>query len=100
MGMDYETLGNLLAQYGKNRFKSLEYAMLHASELGMQSLGNGTVRISDFTKFASKMGWDTNSEEYTSAFKSYNDSLIELNRKVESEILEEAQSVADIKVGD
>ena len=100
MGMDYETLGNLLAQYGKNGFESLEYAMQHASELGMYSLGNGTVRIDDFTKFARQMGWDTNSEEYVSAFKAYNDSLIKLNRKVESEILDEAKSASNIKIGD
>jgi hypothetical protein len=46
------------------------------------------------------MGWDTNTEEYISAFKAYNDSLIELNNKTEQAIIEEVSSLSDIKIGD
>jgi len=44
-----------------------------------ESLGGGKMRIKDFAAFARVMKWDYDSEEYTSAFKSYNDALIERN---------------------
>ena len=65
----------------------------------LTELGNGQVRL-DYEKFAQEMGWDFNSEEYISAFKSYNDSLIQLNREAEKSILEEADKALRAKAGE
>jgi len=54
--------------------KSLEDAHI------IESLGGNKMRIKDFAQFATLMNWKTDTEEYISAFKSYNDGLIELNR--------------------
>ena len=65
-----------------------------------ESLGGGKMRIKDFAAFARTMKWDYDSEEYTSAFKSYNDSLIERNKQVKNNIEEEIKGLEDIKPGD
>ena len=65
-----------------------------------ESLGGGKMRIKDFAAFARTMKWDYDSEEYTSAFKSYNDSLIERNKQVEKSVNEELKGLEDIKPGD
>ena len=100
MGMTYESLGELLEKYGDENFKSLEYAMAHMTELGIEKIGNGKIRIYDFATFAKQMGWEQGSEEYISALKTYNDSFIKLNRRREKDILEEVNSVAEAKAGD
>ena len=100
MGMTYESLGELLAKYGDEQFKSLEYAMAHMADLGIQKIGNGKIRIYDFATFADKMGWQQGSEEYVAALKTYNDSFIKLNRRRQKDIIEEVNSVADAKAGD
>ena len=94
--MTYEQLGEILAQ---EQF-TLEDVYSRMSEFGIEQLGAGKVRIADFTKFASKFGWDTNTEEYTSAFKEYNDNLIEYNKHIEDEIKGEFDSLIGAKVGD
>lgn len=66
----------------------------------IEALGGNQMRIKDFTKFAQAMHWDYNSEAYISAFKSYNDGLIELNRKTEKNITEEITQLKDAKPGD
>lgn len=96
MGMTYDALGELLAKYNKE----LEDVMLNKSDYGLEQIGGGKVRIFDFAAFASSMGWEQGSEEYISAFKTYNDSLIALNRKTEKSILEEVNSITDAKAGD
>jgi len=48
MGMTYEELGNLLAQYGRGAMNSLEFAMNHMAGIGLEMLGNGQVRIANF----------------------------------------------------
>jgi len=95
MGMTYDALGTLLGKYGEN----LETWMGDNTDL-YEKIGAGKIRITDFTKFASQMGWQSGSEEYTSAFKTYNDSLIELNKAVEKSILEELKGIAETKPGD
>ena len=66
----------------------------------IESMGGNKMRIKDFTRFAEAMGWDYDSEEYISAYKSYNDGLIELNRKVEKDITSEITTLKDAKPGD
>jgi len=63
-------------------------------------LGGDKLRINDFTKFAQLMNWDFDSPEYISAFKAYNDGLIEVNRQVEKSIADEINSLGDAKGGD
>jgi len=46
------------------------------------------------------MGWEPGSEEYTSAFKTYNDGLIDLNKKTEKSILSEVKGLETAKGGD
>lgn len=65
-----------------------------------ESMGGNKMRIKDFGAFAAAMGWQTGSEEYTSAFKAYNDGLIELNRKAEKTIIQEVQGLSTAKGGD
>ena len=65
-----------------------------------ESMGGNKMRIKDFGAFAAAMGWQTGSEEYTSAFKAYNDELIELNRKAEKTIVQEVQGLSSAKGGD
>jgi hypothetical protein len=43
------------------------------------------------------MGWEAGSEEYTSAFKTYNDSLIEYNKHVGTEIKGEFDALLEAK---
>jgi hypothetical protein len=96
MGMSYKELGTLLANYDV----SLETVMENLQGLGLEKIGAGKVRIKDFNTFAAQMGWDFSSEEYTSAFKTYNDSLIALNKKAEKEIGEEVKAISSAKGGD
>jgi len=73
--MTYTTLGAILSDAGM----SLEDNLENLSDI-IESVGGNKIRIKDFSAFAHRMGWDFNSEEYTSAFKSYNDGLIERNK--------------------
>ena len=66
----------------------------------IEAMGGNKMRIKDFARFAEAMNWDYNSEEYISAFKTYNDSLIELNKKVEQGITDEVKSLKDAKGGE
>ena len=94
--MTYEQLGEILAQEGF----TLEDVYSRMSEFGIERLGAGKVRIKDFTTFAGKFAWDTNTEEYTAAFKEYNDDLIEYNKHVADEIKGEFDTLIKAKVGD
>jgi hypothetical protein len=66
----------------------------------IKGLGGNKMMITDFKAFAKLMNWDADSEEYLSAFKAYNDAFVNMNRQYESEILAEAKSVTEAKVGD
>ena len=94
-GMTYTTLGAILSDAGM----SLEDNLENLSDI-IESTGGNKIRIKDFAAFARRMNWDYDSEEYTSAFKSYNDSLIERNKQVEKSVNEEIQGLSDIKPGD
>jgi len=95
MGMTYDALGTLLGKYGKE----LETWLRQNTGL-YEKIGAGKIRITDFSQFASNMGWQPGSEEYTSAFKTYNDSLIELNNKIEKSIFDEIKNISDANIGD
>mgnify|MGYP007013875202 CR=1 FL=1 len=96
MGMTYDALGEMLAKYGKD----LEIVMNSPNAFGLEKIGAGQVRIKDFSTFASQMGWEQDSEAYISAFKQYNDSLIEYNKHIADEIKGEFDSLIAAKPGD
>ena len=96
MGMTYDALGSLLANYGTN----LKYVADHWEEYGISQIGNGKIRINDFEVFAANVGLtDITSEEYISAFKTYNDSLIALDRSTQQNILDELTAITEAKPG-
>lgn len=96
--MTYTRFGEILA---KNGVKMTELMVRNLEDSGViKGIGGNKMRILDFAEFARNMGWDQNSEAYISAFKSYNDSLIEINRKTERNIVEEAKKIMDAKPGD
>lgn len=97
-GMTYTRFGEILAQAG---YELSEELMSQLTSAGIvKQLGGSKMQIADFSAFADLMGWNAGSEEYVSAFKSYNDSLIDMNRKAEKNILEEAKNLESAKVGD
>ena len=92
-GMTYTTFAAILSNAGIEMSDDI-------IKLYTESMGGNKMRIKDFTAFASAMGWKSDSEEYISAFKAYNDSLIELNRKSEKTIVQEVQNLENAKGGD
>lgn len=95
-GMTYTTLGTILSEAGYDLENNIEILRQGIIE----EIGGNKIRIKDFSAFAQLMGWDFNSEEYISAFKTYNDGLIELNRKTEKSIVEEIKQLENAKPGD
>ena len=96
--MTYTRFGEILAQQGIKLTEQLVDSMANAGII--KQLGGANMAITDFKGLADIFGWDANSEQFVSAFKTYNDSLIQMNRQAERNILEEAQSVADAQGGD
>ena len=97
-GMTFTRFGEILADAGIELTEDMINNLKAANIIKL--MGGNKMQIIDFNAFADLMHWDANSEEYISAFKSYNDSLIEMNRQAERNILEEAESIADAKGGD
>ena len=96
--MTYTRFGEILAQEGIELSEDLVDTLTKAGII--KQLGGANMAITDFQGFADLMGWEAGSEQYVSAFKTYNDSLIEMNRQAESNILEEAKSLSSAKGGD
>ena len=96
MGMTYDSLGSLLANYGA----SLEEVANNWSKYGISQIGNGKIRIDDFTTFANQIGLEGNTGEYVTAFKAYNDSLIALDRETNKAIVDEINSIVSAKPGE
>ena len=97
-GMTFTRFGEILADAGIQLTEDMVNQLEAAGIIDL--IGGNKMKIVDFQAFADLMNWDANSEEYVSAFKSYNDSLIDMNRQAERNILEEAQNVAGAKGGD
>ena len=97
-GMTFSRFGEILADAGIELSENM-INQLEASGI-VDLMGGNKMRIADFSRFADLMGWDASSEEYVSAFKTYNDSLISMNRQAESNILEEVSALGDAKGGD
>ena len=97
-GMTYSTFAQLMTDMG---IKLTDGLMNSLESSGIiESLGGAKMRIKDFAAFAQAMNWDFDSEEYISAFKSYNDGLIELNQKTEKSIVDEVKSLESAQNGD
>ena len=97
-GMTFTRFGEILADAGIQLTEDMVNQLEAANIIDL--MGGNKMKIADFQAFADLMNWDANSEEYVSAFKSYNDSLIDMNRQAERNILEEAQNVTSAKGGD
>jgi len=97
-GMTFTRFGEILANAG---IELTEQMVNNLEAAGIIDLvGGNKLKIIDFQAFADLMQWDASSEEYVSAFKSYNDALVQMNRQAERNILEEAKNVASAKGGD
>lgn len=94
-GMTYDTLGQIFTQAGYRLEEGLQYLL----ENGIASdIGGGKVRINNFKAFADLMQWDSDSEEYTRAFKAYNDSLMEYDHAMADNITEEITNVVNAQL--
>jgi len=92
-GMTYDALGQILSRYNIR----LEDALDDAAGYGLESTGFGKVRLTNWEAFAKKvfktedLAAIANTPEYISAFKAYNDGLIELNKNTEKVIVDEVK---------
>lgn len=96
--INYERLGEIFTAAGVDLTE--EYADLLEQSGVIKHLGGNKLAITNFAKFAEMLNLDTNSEQYVSAFKTYNDSLIKMNRQAERNILEEIKNITNAKQGD
>lgn len=100
-GMSYADFGNLLAKYD---IKFEDYMTEHWDTVMRDGFGN--IRITDWEGFAKNIfktdNLDAirNTDEYISAFKAYNDGLIELNKNTEKNIKDEILQITSVKAGD
>ena len=90
--MTYTRFGEIIAERGYLLSDELIEGLEKANIIN--TIGNGKLRIADFSAFADLMNWEINSEEYTSALKTYNDSLVTLNKQVQKDIVNEFESVS------
>ena len=100
-GMSYADFGNLLAKYD---IKFEDYMTEHWDTVMRDGFGN--IRITDWEGFAKNifktdnLNAIRNTDEYISAFKAYNDGLIELNKNTEQAITDEIKQIENAKAGD
>ena len=94
--MTWTQLGEILEKAGKK----LEDVYDDLESIGVEAIGAKKVRIFNFEAFAREMGYGKGSREYTEAFKSYNDGLINYDKEISSNIKDEINSLIDAKPGD
>jgi len=95
--MTYDALGTFIQKYGEGVNADLEYVMNNAEAYGLERMGFGKVRITDFKTFANLIGLnevDQSRPEYAEAYSDYLDYRAELENK-EAERVE--QSIDAIK---
>lgn len=97
-GMTYSTFGQLMTDMGIELTDDL-IDELESSGI-TEAMGGNKMRIKNFAAFARRMNWDFNSEEYLSAFSSFNDGLVEQNKKNKEQVNNELQNLKDSKPGD
>ena len=66
----------------------------------IKDLKNGNVRVLKPEQLLNALGMNPNSDEYTFALKTLNDSLIEANNKISNNIVEEVKNIAAAKPGE
>jgi len=62
---------------------------------GITAIGAGKIRITDWESFSSGLGLVGGTEEYIDAYKSFNDGVIEQNKKIKENIKSEINSIKD-----
>lgn len=95
--LTYSDLGKIYEVAGKELTEEQVNQMLNSGAI--RSLGGGKIRVSSFERFAQEMGIDSNTEAYTSAFRTYNDAMIKVNDQARDNITKSAQSVLNAQVG-
>ena len=90
-GMTYDALGQMLSKYNQ----SLEEWMSNPDYYGITAIGAGKIRITDWESFSSGLGLVGGTEEYIDAYKSFNDGVIEQNKKIKENIKSEINSIKD-----
>ena len=101
-GLTYSSLGEILSRQNIK----LEDVMSNQQQYGIQTTNFGKIIVANWTAFAKEVfGADDidairNNPEYLSAFKTYNDSLIELNKTIEDDIADEISQLSSAKRGD
>ena len=95
--MTYEQFGEMLAQAGVALTEEM-FEQFTTNKI-VSELGGGLIRIEDFAAIARNLGIEQNSEQYTKAFKAYNDAIIELDNQVADNILDEISSIAEATTG-
>ena len=101
--MSYADFGKLLASYN---IKFEDFMNNAATAITVMRDGFGNIRITDWEGFAKSifkvedLNSIKNTPEYISAFKAYNDGLIELNKKTEKTIKDEILQISNAKPGD
>ena len=99
--MSYSELGELLTKYNIN-FQEFMQDITN----GVERDGFGNIRIVDWESFAKKifntdnLAEIANTDEYISAYKTYIDGIISLNKNVEQEIVNEIKQIENAKAGD
>lgn len=96
--MTYTEFGEMLTANGLSLTQQLLDSLKQNKILS--EIGGGKIRIDNFSALANMMGWSTDSEEYLSALKTYNQAMIALNRHYEQNIIEELQALSSAKPGD
>lgn len=97
-GMTYSTFGQLMTDMGIELTDDLMQSLTDTGII--ESLGGAKMRIKDFAAFARAMKWDFDSEEYTSAFSSFNEGLIDQNKKAKEQIRDEIKQLEEARPGD
>lgn len=96
-GLSYKEFGEMFAEAGVLLTEDI-FSELKNKNI-ISEIGGGLIRVEDFNFIAKKLGLQQGSEEYTKAFKAYNDALIELDNKVTDNIVDEVSSIAEARVG-
>lgn len=98
-GMTIEQFGNLLIESGVTLTKDFLTETDEWSKY-VTLLGGNQLQINDFAGLAKRVGWDTTSEAYKTAYKSYVDSMMQQNNIMRESILEFGQNIEQAQIGD
>lgn len=94
-GITYQALGETLAKYGYNLQKVINDSQMW----GIETNGAGGINITDFSKFANQIGWESGSRDYIDAYSTYIDSLVQYRIAITNNIKTEAENLKNLANG-